>query len=401
MMPDALFSGENVNPSFQVRMIRHATLNDLDALVAIENQAFATDHFPRRVFRYLLTRANAVTLVHEQDGALQGYAVTLFNTGTSLARLYSMAVVPGFRGRSVGSGLMHASETMALERDCVAIRIEVRKDNHDAIRLYRKKDYRQFDEVEDYYEDHMAALRFEKSLAPHLRFEQVRVPYYQQTLEFTCGASALMMAMKTLDPGLELDRMLELRIWREATTIFMTSGHGGCGPYGLALSAHHRGFGVELYINDTATPFVDSVRSPEKKEVIRLVQQDFINEVRQLKLPVHYGSLSLSQINAAFDQGAVPIVLISSYRIYREKFPHWVVVTGFDEKFIYVHDPFVDHEVGKSVTDCINMPILKKDFERMARYGRAGLKVIMLLRGKKRGRAGAAAKRSKTETKKG
>ena len=348
-------------------MIRHATVNDLDALVAIENQAFTTDRFPRRVFRYLITRANSVTLVHEEDGALQGYAVILFNTGTSLARLYSMAVTPGFRGRAVGSGLMHASEAMALERDCVAIRIEVRKDNHDAIRLYRKNDYRQFDEVEDYYEDHMAALRFEKSLAPHLRFEQVRVPYYQQTLEFTCGASALMMAMKALDPAMELNRMLELRIWREATTIFMTSEHGGCGPYGLALSAHHRGFGVELYINDTSALFVDSVRSPEKKEVIRLVQQDFVNEIKQLNLPVHYGSLSLSQINSAFDQGAIPIVLISSYRIYREKFPHWVVVTGFDEKFTYVHDPFVDHKVGKSVTDCINMPILKKDFERMAK----------------------------------
>jgi hypothetical protein len=51
-----------------------------------------------------------------------------------------------------------------------------------------------------------------------------------------------MMAMKALDPAMELNRTLELRLWREATTIFMTSGHGGCGPYGLALSAYRRGF---------------------------------------------------------------------------------------------------------------------------------------------------------------
>jgi hypothetical protein len=38
------------------------------------------------------------------------------------------------------------------------------------------------------------------------------------------------------------------------------------------------------------------------------------------------------------------LVLISSYRIYGERFPHWVVVTGFDAHYIYVHDPLVDVE---------------------------------------------------------
>ena len=50
-------------------------------------------------------------------------------------------------------------------------------------------------------------------------------------------ASLLARKLLTLDPGLTLDRTLELRVWREATTIFMTSGHGGCGPDGLALAA--------------------------------------------------------------------------------------------------------------------------------------------------------------------
>jgi hypothetical protein len=56
------------------------------------------------------------------------------------------------------------------------------------------------------------------------------------------------------------------------------------------------------------------------------------------------------------------------------------VVTGFDEKYIYVHDPYVDHESGKTATDCINMPILKKDFERMARYGKAGQQAVLILK---------------------
>jgi ribosomal protein S18 acetylase RimI-like enzyme len=49
-------------------MIRQAELNDLDQLVAIENQTFTLDRFSRRTFRYLLSKANAVTLVANQEG---------------------------------------------------------------------------------------------------------------------------------------------------------------------------------------------------------------------------------------------------------------------------------------------------------------------------------------------
>jgi len=133
----------------------------------------------------------------------------------------------------------------------------VRTDNASAINLYRKLGYRQFGIHHDYYEDHMDALRFEKRLVQS-RPDMARVPYYEQTLRFTCGPAALLMAMNALDPQMKPSRAQELRLWREATTIFMTSGHGGCGPYGLALSAWHRGFDVEIFVNDETTLLVDT-----------------------------------------------------------------------------------------------------------------------------------------------
>jgi ribosomal protein S18 acetylase RimI-like enzyme len=361
-------------------MIRIATLEDLDALVDLETRCFQTDRFSRRSFRYLLTKANADTLLYTRDGMICGYSMVLFHTGTSLARLYSLAVDPDCRKQGIGARLIEAAENIALENECITIRLEVRKDNLASIRLYQAHGYRQFGELDDYYEDHMGALRFEKSLAPHLSPDMVSVPYYQQTLDFTCGPSALMMAMKSLDPAIELDRTLELRLWRESTTIYMTSGHGGCGPYGMALAAYHRGFDVELYVKETGVMFIDSVRNEEKKEVMRLVQNDFIQEIEQVPIELTHGTLTVDQIQEKFLAGGIPIVLISSYRIYHEKFPHWVVVTGFDARYIYVHDSFVDTEVGKSVTDCVNMPILKKDFERMARYGKAGQKAVLIIK---------------------
>jgi uncharacterized protein YvpB len=66
--------------------------------------------------------------------------------------------------------------------------------------------------------------------------------------------------------------------------------------------------------------------------------------------------------------------------MYNEKAPHWVVVTGFDEKYIYVHDPYIDKEAGRSAVDSMNMPIAKKDFDRMARYGKAGQKAALIIK---------------------
>lgn len=367
-------------------MIRPATLDDLDALVAVEARCFDSDRLSRRSFRHLLTRGHAITLVIERDGRLCGYGMVLCNTGTSLGRLYSFAVDPRCRGLGLAQHLLLACEQAALARDCVTLRLEVRPDNAAAIRLYERHGYRRFGVHEDYYEDHVEALRYEKPLAPHLQPDLAVVPYYQQTLDFTCGPAALMMAMKALAPRLRLDRKLELRLWRESTTVFMTSGHGGCGPYGLALAAWQRGFDVEVFVNDEGALFVDSVRSPDKKAVIALVQEDFLDQLRALPVPLHHGAASLDQLQAAFAGGGIPIVLISSYRIYREKFPHWVVVTGVDDRYVYVHDPFVDAETGKTRMDCMSMPILKKDFQRMARYGKAGQRAALVIRRRARRR---------------
>jgi ribosomal protein S18 acetylase RimI-like enzyme len=360
-------------------MPRLATLDDLPDLLTIEQRCFSTDRLSRRSFRHLLTRGHAITLVDEAAGRIRGYVLLLFSQGTSMARLYSIAVHPDFARRGLGDRLLEAAEEAALERDCVSMRLEVRRDNPASLNLFRRHGYRQFKEVLGYYEDHMDALRFEKRLIPHLNADLVKAPYYRQTLDFTCGPAALMMAMKALDPVLELDRKLELRLWREATTIFMMSGHGGCGPYGLALSAYRRGFDLEIHVNEDGVFLVDSVRSLEKKEVMRLVQEDWIEELSHLPVVLRRGSLGVDELRRKFEAGGIPLVLISSYRIYGERFPHWVVVTGFDDHYIYVHDPLVNIEAGETLSDSVNMPIPHREFQRMARYGKAGQKAVLIL----------------------
>ncbi len=366
-------------PVARGKPMRPATIHDIEALVALEERSFPTDRLSRRNFRYMLTRANATTLVHVTDAAIDGYAMVLFSRGTALARLYSIAVDESCRGRGVGRALLAAAERAATDRGCVSMRSEVRRDNHASIALFEGAGYHQFEELEDYYEDHMDALRFERTLAPQLALTQVRVPYYQQTTEFTCGPASLMMAMKAFNPDVRLDRRLELRLWREATSIFMASGHGGCGPYGLAVAAYHHGYDPELYVKQRGVFLADSVRHPDKKEVMRIVEEDFREEIRRLGLPLYLRTIRFREVQEKFERGGIPLVLISSWRIYEERSPHWVVITGFEERYIYVHDPYVDVGEGETVSDCINMPIARREFERMAKYGRSGQAAVLVL----------------------
>lgn len=363
------------------RVIRMATADDIPALVRLENQSFPTDRLSQRNFRYMLSKGSGVTLVEtDRDGEIRGYALVLFHRGTPLARLYSIAVAPRWRGKGIGRLLMKAAEEAARERDAAYMRLEVRADDVDTQEFYKRLGYRPFGYHSHYYEDKADALRMDKVIAPGLAPNVTRVPYYRQRLDFTCGPAALMMAMHAIDRKLPMTAIDELRIWRESTTVFMTSGHGGCSPYGLALAGYGRGFDVELYMSDRTVPFVETVRSETKREVIRHVHKDFLAQLEKTPIPVFYRTLPLAEMRQKFEAGGIPIVLVSSYQFDRRKELHWVVVTGFDEKYVYVHDPYVDDAEAKSPTDRMHIPVPQRAFDRMARYGKQHRKAALIIK---------------------
>lgn len=361
-------------------VLRPGRVEDIPALVALEARCFDSDRMSRRSFHHMLTKAHGVLTVAEGPEGLRGYGLVLFHAGTSLARLYSLAVDSRARGQRLGERLLRAAEEQAVAEGCVAMRLEVRPDNAGAIALYERLGYRHFGVLPDFYEDHSAALRYEKRIAHGAGQTQLPVPFHRQNTDFTCGPASLMMAMQALDPAVVPDRHLELSLWREATTIFMTSGHGGCGPVGLALAAWRRGFDAEVWLSEEGPLFIRTVRDPRKKEVIRMVHEDFRNQARAVGLPIHHAPLTERGLVEAVEGGAVPLVLISQYRMHQEKAPHWVVVTGFDDHFIYFNDPDVDEDSHKTAIDCINVPIGRRDFDRMARFGRVGLRAAVVLR---------------------
>lgn len=362
-------TGGGFNPSAVV--LRAAKLSDLTQLVELENACFNYDQLTRRNFHWMITKANSIFLVLEYKTKLIGYGLVLINSGTSLARLYSIAVLDSYQGHGLASQIIAELEEMSSNEDCAYLRLEVKESNLGAIKLYQKLGYVQFSKKEDYYDNGETALCFEKRVRFLKKKPRHNVPYYQQSVNFTCGPACLMMAIKTFNPKFKMSMEQELQIWREATTIFMTSGHGGCGPRGLALSAWNRGYKPELYLSKEGVLFADSVRSPEKKKVIEYVHADFAKRVKEAGIKTHQKRLTVKEIEEILDAGGLPIVLITTYHFDKNKVPHWVIVTGYDDHFIYIHDSDAE-DVGmhEQVVGRIHTPIAKEQFLKTSRWGK-------------------------------
>jgi len=118
-----------------IASIRRGRAADLNDLVELETQVFASDRMSRRSLRHFLAARSATVLVAPQSAGL-----------------------------GLGPSLLAACEQAARARGRQTLRLEVHENNHRAISRYRKAGYRQFGCHAAYYADEGDALRFEKLL---------------------------------------------------------------------------------------------------------------------------------------------------------------------------------------------------------------------------------------------
>jgi ribosomal protein S18 acetylase RimI-like enzyme len=148
----------------QVR-VRAGGVDDLDVLVALERDVFGADSMSAKSLKHFLDAPTADVLIGACNGDVAGCAIVLFRTGSNLARLYSLAVVPACEGCGVAPALLSAAEDAGRARRCGELRLEVHARNSRAIACYRKAGYHVFGRHVGYYKDLGDALRFRKALA--------------------------------------------------------------------------------------------------------------------------------------------------------------------------------------------------------------------------------------------
>lgn len=150
--------------------IRDAGEHDLEGLAALEARCFANDRLARRSLRRLIAAPTARLRVAARRlsgtaAAILGYHLVLFREGSSVARLYSIAVDARRRGSGLGGRLLADAEAVASAARRRVLRLEVREGNRRAIGLYEARGYRPIGRYRRYYADKADAIRYEKSLA--------------------------------------------------------------------------------------------------------------------------------------------------------------------------------------------------------------------------------------------
>ncbi len=150
--------------SDSIPTILEATLGDLDQLVALEKAFPEPDRISRRSWRRFLKMPGTVLVVRDETGP-SAAAVLLFRQNSTKARLYSIAVGAGGRGRGYGWAILEACLRLAEDRGCQMLTLEVRLSNEAAIGLYRKFGFEVSGTLVGYYDDGEAALHMTKTLS--------------------------------------------------------------------------------------------------------------------------------------------------------------------------------------------------------------------------------------------
>ena len=112
----------------------------------------------------------------------------------------------------------------------------------------------------------------------------------------------MMMALAWADPAFRPAPGDELKLWREATTIFMTSGPGGCEPNGLAVTLKRHGLAPEIFVSRPGPYFLNTVRQDDQRRVMRLAQEAFRREAEVQSIPVQLAPLAESALIETLDK---------------------------------------------------------------------------------------------------
>jgi ribosomal-protein-alanine N-acetyltransferase len=146
-------------------VFRDMTLEDVPAVDALEQRLFPADAWPLHMFLSELSQPETRRyLVAESGGDIVGYAGLMCIE--PIADVQTIAVVPEFEGRGIGSTLLTRLITEAGLRGAADVLLEVRADNPRAQQLYVRFGFEQIHVRRGYYRDGVDALIMRLQLVP-------------------------------------------------------------------------------------------------------------------------------------------------------------------------------------------------------------------------------------------
>lgn len=150
-------------PHLPPAMVRPAALSDAPAIDRIEQASFvhSGERFAPKRIGYLLATPRAIVRVAEVEGRVIGWVAGLLASHRPQiwGRIYALAVHPDGRGRKLGSRLLKEMLADLRRRGAGRIFLEVRTDNHSAIKLYERAGFARCKTLPNYYGKGIDAIR--------------------------------------------------------------------------------------------------------------------------------------------------------------------------------------------------------------------------------------------------
>ncbi len=129
--------------------IRFAVLDDVPALLAIEQEAASAAHWTREQYAGLVE--SGIVLLAEEAGNISGFVCAKAVAGNW--EIENMVVAKKGRWRGIGSGLLDELLRRVRNQAGAAVWLEVRESNQPARRLYEKHGFRETGRRRRYYGD--------------------------------------------------------------------------------------------------------------------------------------------------------------------------------------------------------------------------------------------------------
>ncbi len=133
--------------------IETASFKLLDQLYQIEEQCFDQEAFSKRQIAYLLTDYNTIAFVAKANGDIAGFIIAQVEVeeNNEFGHIITINVAPKYRRKQIATKMLCEIETLLKQKGIGECRLEVREDNHPAIKLYQTLGYKTIGKLESYY----------------------------------------------------------------------------------------------------------------------------------------------------------------------------------------------------------------------------------------------------------
>ena len=163
----------------------------------------------------------------------------------------------------------------------------------------------------------------------------MKIPFWHQTSEASCGPSCLLMLLNYYKPSYKLTRENEWDIWKDTTLLAWRGSHA----YGIAFAALKQGLKVHL-IREKRT-FWKDVKFPRNNEPLRYAIMEQGKKAKKIGLKESIKKkIDMNFLEGLLKKNKTMIVLIKSIRKDGSLgFFHWVIPLEIQKDYVIINDP--------------------------------------------------------------